>query len=237
MAKLRLAAFTTAMSGKLDTLTFSDTKEGTIMRMRVTPKNPRSASQIATRLAFTKATRQWATLTSGQIAAWEAFAQGYEVTEETTEVVYHSYGFNAFVKLAAKYFAVNPSSTSAPTNPPATSFNGDTAKITADAIAGAVKFTSNAANASKVTTALLLQPLKNKNRKPSATGYRTKVYFTFLAGTLTKDVTVPSGYYAAGYQFVNTDTGQETAPVYITVANPVTFSVVGTDSATKKKAA
>ncbi|RYG26440.1 hypothetical protein EON82_03335 [bacterium] len=84
--------------------------------------------------------------------------------------------------------------------------------------AGKVTFTASAANSTNVTTELLLQPLKNANRKPSSRGYRIKAYNSFAAGTLTKDVTVPPGYYAAAYRFVSKTTGQSTPLVYLAVS-------------------
>ncbi|MBN8691207.1 MAG: hypothetical protein J0L72_10530 [Armatimonadetes bacterium] len=238
MAKVKLSAFSTALSGKLGNLTFSNTKEGTIMRERISPKNPRTPAQQAVRAAFTKATKQWANLTTANVTNWENFAAGYETTEETTEKRYKSSGFNAFVKLAAKFYAVNPSGT-APANPPTSSFAGDTISVAASASTGSVKFTATGANASGVTTALLLARTGGKNRKANAEQYREKAYFTFASGSLSTTVSVPAGYYAAGYSFINTATGQESEPVLLGNIGGVTYAVEGGGKApsTKKKAA
>ncbi len=236
MAKVKLSAFSTALSGKLGNLSFSNTKEGTIMRERVTPRNPSTPAQVAVRAAFTKATKQWATLTTGQLSAWYAYAKSYTNVEETTEKTYNSEGFNAFVKLAAKWYAVNSTGT-APVNPPLSTFDGDPITITATAQVGGVKFTASAANRSGTTTALLIAALGGKNRQANASQYREKLYFTFAAGTLDKVVTLPAGFYAAGYSFVNTATGQESAPVLLGTVGGVTYAVSDGGESKGKKAA
>lgn len=236
MAKLKLSPFTQAISGKLGNLSFSTTKEGTIMRERLTPKNPKSAAQLAVRAAFTKGTRQWSTLSAVQVALWNNYAESYWNEEETTEKKYHSSGFNAFVKLAAKWYAVNATGT-APTTPPTNSFVGDDIKITPSVVAGGMKFTASAANSSNVVTALLVAKLGGKNRSANAGQYREKMYFNFKAGTLETTVSLPPGYYAAGYSFVNTTTGQESAPVLLGNVGPITIAVETGNAGSKKKAA
>lgn len=236
MAKVKLSAFSTALSGKLGNLSFSNTKEGTIMRERVTPKNPKSAAQVAVRSAFSKATKQWANLSTANITAWANYASSYSNTQETTDKEYKSAGFNAFVKLAAKWYAVNSTGT-APTNPPTSTFNGDNITITATAVAGGVKFNASAANSNGVTTALLIAKLGGKNRTANASQYREKAYFSFAAGSLTTTVSVPAGYVAAGYSFVNTATGQETAHVLLGNVGAVTYAVADGGKSSSKKAA
>lgn len=204
------------------------------MRERISPKNPQTAAQVAVRAAFTKATKQWNNLTPAQVAAWESYASTYSNLDADTEKSYTSTGFNAFVKLAAKWYAVNASGT-APATPPTGKFAGDTIQVTASAQPGSVKFTASAANRSGVTTALLLAKLGGKNRKANAKQYREKAYIAFATGNLQSSVSVPAGWYAAGYSFVDLATGQESEPVLLGYVGPVTVSVA--DSAPKKKAA
>ncbi len=236
MAKLKLAPFTRAMSGKLGNVVFSKTKEGTIMRERITPKNPSTPAQVAVRSAFSKATKQWANLSATQLQAWELWAKSYSNKEETTEKTYSSDAFNAFVKLAAKWYAVNASGT-APTTPPTAQFDGDTPKITATVGTGLVTFNANAANSAGVTTALLLAKLGGKNRKANPSQYREKKYFVFATGALTTTVPVPAGWYAAGYSFINLATGQESEPVLLGTIGAVSFEVSSGNPAKGKKAA
>ena len=89
--------------------------------------------------------------------------------------------------------------------------------MTCTAGTGQVTFTASGANYTGVTTELLLQPLKGKNRVPTAKAYRTKMFKAFATGSLTQAVTVPAGYYAAAYRFVNSATGQMSALVPISV--------------------
>lgn len=234
MAKVKLSPFSTGLSGKMSNLVFSQQKEGTIMRERISPANPQTAAQVAVRTAFTKATKQWNNLTAAQVEAWKAFAESYSNLDSDTEKSYNSSGFNAFVKLAAKWYAVNGSGT-APANPPTSTFNGDNISITAAPLAGGVKFTASGANASGVTTALLLAKLGGKNRTANRKQYREKEYIAFASGSLATTVSVPAGWYAAGYSFVNLATGQESEPVLLGNVGGVTLAVE--ESGSKKKAA
>ena len=236
MAKVKLSPFSTALSGKMTNLTFSNTKEGTIMRERISPKNPRTAAQLAVRSAFTKATKQWSTLTPLNLAAWSEYAKSYDNVQETTEKSYNSEAFNAFVKLAAKWYAVNTSGT-APANPPTSTFNGDSIKITAKTVAGGIEFTANGANASGVTTALLLAKTGGRNRRANAKQYRESRYVIFASGSLTATVPVTPGWYAAGYSFINVSTGQESEPVLLGNVGGVTLAVSEGGTQKSKKAA
>jgi hypothetical protein len=73
-------------------------------------------------------------------------------------------------------------------------------------------------------TEVLFQALKSKNRKPGK-AYKTGLYYAFKS-TLTVDVPVPPGYYAAGYRFVSLTTGQASELQTLTVATPVTYELV-----------
>jgi hypothetical protein len=206
------------------------------MRERTTPKNPKTAAQMAVRSAFSKATKQWANLSTANVAAWAQWANSYSNTQETTDKEYKSAGFNAFVKLSAKWYAVNSTGT-APVNPPTSTFAGDNITLTATAVAGGVKFTASGANTSGTTTALLIARTGGKNRTANASQYREKAYFKFASGTLETTVTLPAGYVAAGYSFVNTATGQETQHVILGNVGQVTFAVTEGNANPKKKAA
>jgi len=238
MAKVKLAAFAQAISGRMGGVVYKKTRYGTEMAEFEAPSNPRTASQTAVRAAFTKATQQWRTLTTTQAASWREYASTRYVEEEITTVRYRTTGFNAFVKLSAKYFAVNPAATSAPADPPEAPFNGDTITLTVDAeTPGALTFTSSGANAANVTTAILMQKLPNGNADPIDGGYKIAKYHTFTAGSPSTTVPVTPGYYAVGYQFVNTATGQQASPVYSGVIGPVSLTLVGTGPGKEKKSA
>ena len=235
MARVRTTGNIKRIVGKQGGIVYKWTKEGIQIVDRETPTNPKTTAQLAVRAAFKKATQQWKTMTGAQVTVWNNYAFSRIETEETTNKKFKLSGFNWFTKFSARYFAVNPSATTAPTAPPATDFAGDTITITAVAASGGIKFTASAANGSTVTTALLIQPLANANRKPQANGYRTKEYFKFVAGTLDRIVTLPPGYYSVGYEFVSTATGQESSRTLLGTYGPVTFQV--SESKTDKKAA
>lgn len=237
MAKLRLAPFVEAMSGRMGGVVYKSTKFGTEMAEFEAPSNPNTAAQQAVRGNFKKSTQQWRTLSPAEAAMWRAFAAGEYVEEYITEKRYKPTGFNAFVKLSAKWYAVNASGT-APSTPPAAAFAGDTITITAEAgEAGFIDFNASAPNAANVTTALLIQRVPNPNADPVDGAYKIGKYFRFVTGTLQTQVAVAPGYYAVGYQFVNTATGQVSSPVFLGIEGPVSFEMVAGGADSKKKAA
>ncbi|MCE9559446.1 MAG: hypothetical protein K8R88_10885 [Armatimonadetes bacterium] len=226
MAKMSPSVLIQGLKGSSGSVVFQDGKDGIIVRVRVKGTNPDTAAQQAVRAALTTASRQYKGLTTPQVQAWEAYA-------EANAPAYDS-AINAFVKLGVKYILANGGGT-APVTPPTAPFTGDTPKITVAVSTGKLTFTATAANAANVATELLFQPLKSKNRKPQAKAYKTGAYVSFKVGTLSADVVVPTGYYAAGYRFVSLATGQTTHQQNLTVPGPVTFSVSETEG--KKKAA
>ncbi|MCW5937601.1 MAG: hypothetical protein KIT11_09885 [Fimbriimonadaceae bacterium] len=141
----------------------------------------------------------------------------------------------AFVALSTKFLQATPGG-SVPLAPPTTPFTGDTVVVTATATTGKVTFTANQPNASNVTTEILLQPLASQIRNPQKGAYRTKKFFRFLPGSLSTDVDVPAGWYAAAVRFVKTTTGQAATIQPIGISQ-VSFSVAESGSGSKKKAA
>ncbi len=237
MAKLRLAPFLEAMSGRMGGVVYKSTRFGTEMAEFEAPTNPNTAAQQAVRNNFKKSTQQWRTLNVTQATAWRDYADELSIEEDITQKKYKSRGFNTFVRLAARWYAVNASGT-APTTPPATAFAGDTITVTAESEnPGVIDFTASAPNGTNITTALLLQKVSSAIADPVDGAYKIGKYFRFITGTLSTTVTVPPGYYAVGYQFVNTATGQVSPPVYLNIIGPVSFQMVDGGQNTKKKAA
>lgn len=222
------------MSGSTSNAVYRLTKIGTELSDKPVSNNPNTPSQSAVRSAFSKVTKQWKTLTPAQAAAWNAYAASITETEEVSRVKTKRTGFNWFVALGSRYLWVNPSETLAPTDPPSDAFFGDSIKITATAVAGGIKFTANAANASGITTALQVQKLSSANGK-AGKAYVTKVHQEFKPGTLEKTVGVSKGTYSVAIQFVDLATGQESLRQVIGQVGPVTFAVES--GSTKKKAA
>lgn len=213
-----------AWSGKGSNMVFEDNTDLNLVigREYVVPNNPNTPAQETVRGYFTSATQSFAQLPKAKVDAWNEFAGQFK-TRNKAGKLRSKRGLNVYAALFTKWKFVNPTGTF-PQDPPATPFSGDTVTVTATAGTGKITFTANQPNAMGVTTELLFQKLVNGNRKPQKGAYKTGAYFTFVLGTLTKDVTVPAGYYAAGYRFVKTATGQasEFRPLPVT---QVTFSV------------
>lgn len=211
------------LRGKAGTVVVSKSRSGLVIRNRVSGKNPRTAAQQAIRVDFAKAAAAYKNLTSTQVANWKNYAQTVTKTNPVSGDTYHPAANAVFSGLAIKFLQVSPSGT-IPTSPPAGPFAGDTITVTTTASTGKVTFTASGANQLGVKTELLLQKLASANRTPQPDAYRTKAFVSFVAGTLSFDVVVPPGYYAAAYRFVSLATGQTTNLQPLTTQQ-VTFAV------------
>ncbi len=220
--KASLSVMFEDVRGKAGSVVVQKARNGLAVRPRVTGKNPRTPAQQQVRYYMSKASQVYKSLTAAQVDAWQAYAQTVTHVNPVTGEPYHPAANSLFVGLAVKYLQVTPTGT-VPVNPPASAFIGETITLTASSEAsGVVTFTASGPNSLGVTTELLLQPLASANRTPNGRDYRTKAFQTFSNAGLTKNVTVPPGYYAAAYRFVKIATGQATPlvtlPVVIHVA-------------------
>lgn len=222
------------LRGKAGTVVVSKSRSGLVVKPRVKGRNPQTPAQQAIRANLTKASAAYKGLTSAQVALWQAYAQSQTKHNPVTGDAYSPTAISAFVALASKFLQAG--GTAIPATPPTTPFSGDTVTITATTGTGKVTFTASKGNAAGVQTELLLQTLKSKNRTPQPHEYRTKAFVAFATGSLTYDVIVPAGYYAAGYRFVNTATGQTSPRVLLTVVQ-VTMSLAEGGKSESKKAA
>ena len=233
MANAELGILLSSLRGKVGNAVFQKAKGGgTTVRIRVKGTNPKTPAQVAVRSNLTRASQAYKNMTTPQIAAWKTYASTLTFTGKKSSRKYAPTAIDAFTELAAKFLQINPSGT-IPLTPPSASFAGDTITVTATGGTGLVTFTASGPNGTNIKTELLLQTLKSKNRTPQPKQYRSKAFFAFLPGTLSTTVAVPTGFYAAGYRFVNTLTGQETPMVPLTVLT-VALSV---EEGGKKKAA
>lgn len=214
-------------------MNFKLTKDGTIVGERATPTNPNTPAQQAARARFTTSSKAFRNFTPNQETAWQNYAQTLGHHDRVTGGTKRITALNAYLKLASKFLQVNNGGT-APTTPPVNAYNGDNITLAATAGVGKVTFTASGANSLSTKTELLLQPLASRLRNPKKNGYRSMAFNAFAAGNLSLDVTVGPGWYAAGYRFVNTATGQSTEMVPLGVSQ-VTFSVSAAEP--KKKAA
>lgn len=233
MAKVKPSVIISDIRGTAGNIVFQKSPEGLIAREHVEGTNPKTPAQLAVRAAFRTSAQTYAGFDAATHAKWVAYADRFVLRDPITGETRKQSPFNAFTKLGVKFLLVTPGGT-LPTTPPAAAFPGDAITVTASAGTGKVTFTASGPNAANVVTEFLLQPLANANRKPQKNGYRSKGFFAFVPGTLTHDVTVPTGFYAAGYRFVNTATGQEIDMIPLPIQQ-VAFSVAG--GKTDKKAA
>jgi hypothetical protein len=221
--------------GKDGNVVISKGRTGLVMRPRTTPRNPKTAAQDSVRAALSKAAKTYKGLTSTQVQAWKNYAATITKTNPVTGKSYHPTAINAFVELAAKFLQVAPAGT-VPLTPPSTSFVGDSITIGADTDPSTLIITASGANASGVTTEILIQPLANSTRNPDASQYKHLAFHAFVSATPTVNYTVPAGYYAVAYRFVKTSTGQASELVQLDVQT-VTFSVAEGGRSKGKKAA
>ncbi len=214
MAQGNLGVLFNNLRGKAGSVVFARSKDGTVIKPRIAGRNPRTPAQLAVRANLTKASGAFKNLSPAQLTTWQTYAATQTKRDPRTAKSYTPSAINAYSALATKVFQVNPSA-AAPTSPPALAFVGDTITVTAAGAAGKVTFTGSAANGVNITTELLVQPLKSRNRAPQPKGYRTKAFKAFAAGNLTQDVTLAAGWYVPAYRFVNTTTGQVTGLVVL----------------------
>lgn len=233
MATVKLSVFARALSGKVGNVVFTNTKEGTVMRERETPTNPNTAAQQGVRNAFRKVTQQWRNLTATQVGAWNAWAARWRQEQPTTDEMYNLNGFNWFVKLGAKYLAINPGQSGAPVTPPSAAYGGDSITIGTTGGAGQVTFTASGPNASTSTTELMVQRVSGPNSRAQRGAFRIKSHQAFASGSLSTSVALDEGYYATAYQFVNKQTGQQGSLMTLGVVHVTSVAV---EAPTKKAA-
>jgi len=207
MALFKMGAFADTLRGKSGNSVFSKTKSGIVVRDHVIPTNPKTAAQQGIRNGFRTGSQTWSTLSAARVAAWNTYAAKF-TTRSKGGKLRKKRGIDVFTGLATKFLQVSPSG-SVPLDPPTSAFLGDVITVTATTSAGFVTFTGSAPNTTGVTTEVLLQPLANANRKAQPGAYRTKGFHVFTGGSLTKQIAVPAGFYAAAYRFVRIATGQE----------------------------
>lgn len=187
------------------------------MRDRSVPTGVPSTAQVAVRNNMRKDGAAWQALSVAQQQAWSAAAAKTLRKGKKSGRNYVPSGYQLFTALTTKWYQINGTGTP-PVAPPTGNFNGDSISITCGSgTPGQLSFIASAANATGVRTELLVQALKGKNRKAMPKAYVSKGFTTYAAGSLTSNVTVPAGYWAVGYRFVETATGRETAIVPLPV--------------------
>ena len=210
--KLRLSALVEDARGKDGNLVVRKGRTGLIATPRVTPKNPRSIGQTKARGNLDRSSKAFANMTTAQAAQWNLFGASIVRHDPVSGKSYTSTGIAAWNELTTKFYQITPTGT-APLTPPTSAFSGDSLSVGFTGGSAQVTFAASAGNATGVRTEILLQQLKGRNRKPSAGGYVSRAFFPFAAGSLTFNLSVGAGYWAAAYRFVNVATGQATGLV------------------------
>ncbi|MBS1713475.1 MAG: hypothetical protein JST30_03975 [Armatimonadetes bacterium] len=209
------------LSGRNGNLTYETTDNGTIFFNFKMPADPNTPAQQTVRNDFRKASQTFESLPKAKVDAWNYEAAKRKKRNANGQMRKQS-GLAYFVQLSTKFLLVSPSGT-IPQDPPTSEFLGDVPVITVTAGSGKLTYNANVPNSVGVVTELVYERLANGNRKPGKK-YKTGAYFAFVLGTLSKDVTVPPGYYAAGYRFVKVATGQAT-PVQPLPVGQVTMAI------------
>src|SRR5437870_102608 len=132
MAQGSLGVLFNSIRGKAGSVVFARSKDGTVIRPRVSARNPRTPAQVAVRVALSKSAAAYKTMTTAQVSNWQAYAITITKHDPRTGKSYFPSAMNAFTALAAKFLQVSPTGT-IPLTTPASPFSGDTITATAAA--------------------------------------------------------------------------------------------------------
>jgi hypothetical protein len=237
--KAKLSMAFQDLRGKDGTVVIREGRSSLVVTPHVMPTNPRSMCQLNIRSNFRKSGKTFESMSVSQVQLWKDYAQTIVRTDPISGKTYHPTAINAFMQLAVKFLQLNPTGT-IPLTPPTSDFLGDSITVTSsNPSAGLIRFTASAGNTLGVTTELLLQRLASPHRKPTVKGYRHAAWKVFTGPSLTHDIEVTPGWYAAAYRFVKNSTGQMTLLVPLPVVEVMLAVVEGGDITSKpqKKAA
>jgi hypothetical protein len=88
---------------------FVRTKDGAIfVRQRVTPHDPRTASQSQARERMARAGHFFRQLTSAEVEAWRQYAEGLQSNAAMNGETKTVRPYNAYVSLASRFLALTP---------------------------------------------------------------------------------------------------------------------------------
>jgi len=68
------------LTGKVGSIVYTGNRQGTAVRMLVTPANPNTPGQSAQRARFTTAAQAWKGLAAAAQASWTTFAKTLKLT-------------------------------------------------------------------------------------------------------------------------------------------------------------
>jgi len=203
------------MRGKIGGNVFSRGKSGHTVRVRVKPSNPRTSAQSNVRSLMADGARFFKDLAAEDLALWRDYAASLTFHNRVSGAAYAPTAINALTQLYVPFFLASPAGTF-PDVPPTTPFTGDVITLTAVGDDNMITFTGSAQQTAGIKTEFLIQRLKSPNRLPSPEGYTIASIAAVPATPFEVDITdLTPGFYAVGYKFIKTATGQETLPVFL----------------------
>lgn len=116
MAKVKFGMFMTDARGKVGGHILSKNRGGSFVRTKVTPANPRTASQAQARARLANNSSAWSALTEAQRVKWNEAVVSYQKTDVFGDLRKPT-GKNLFTGLNANLQLVNSSPIVAPENP------------------------------------------------------------------------------------------------------------------------
>ena len=235
MAILKLGAFTKSLRGKAGNTAFLETKLGTQARDVTYPTGEPTPAQQRVWLNMKQDGAAWQALSVENAEKWRAFASNLTLKSKKAGKPFVPNGYQIFTAYTTKWLQVHGGGTP-PSTPPTGAFGGDVVPITVTSGVGSVTWNADENNAAGVVTELLLQKIKGKHRKAGTSGYVSQGFVTFTSSVTSKTVSVPVGYYAAAFRFVEESSGRETGIVplgMLTVSLSVADGGTGESSAPK----
>ncbi len=215
MANLGSFIQVTDIRGKLGGNVFTKARNGSTLRIKVKPGNPRSASQTTVRSLMTSGARAAKALSGANHTLWVTYAATQVQHNRVTGAAFSPSWITALLKLYVPFFLADPTGTF-PNPPPAAPYVGDVITLTAAGGSASITVTGSAQQTTGETTMLYLQPLKSANRKPSS-----------KPGKLVSVIPVPAtpfhivlsslaaGSYSLAYRFELLATGQQSGLVVL----------------------
>lgn len=132
MAKVILGPTVSDVRNKIGNTVFTKVRFGNMIRVKVSPTQPRTARQVAQRSALTTYARGWDALTATEIAAWNAFAVANPVKDVFGQSIKLT-GMQMYVRLNV---AISNVGGTAITTPPADLSVTNLTSVTASATGG-----------------------------------------------------------------------------------------------------
>lgn len=138
MAKIKFGMMMTDARGKLGGQVFSKNRAGAFVRTKVTPSNPRTQPQMASRSILAQLSIGWNSLTEAQIASWNSAVESWQRTDIFGDLKKPS-GKNLYVQLNKNLLqSGQPQIATAPEKDNVPDFSGLTLAI--DTTAGTITY-------------------------------------------------------------------------------------------------